>query len=137
MKNKKLLGLTVLGCGALLLTGCGSGTKLTCETTESGMTMKYILSYDNNKEKIEKVTTEATMDLGESEYGDLLDMDALKEEAEKQCDEQDTGDCRVTVDGKKLTISISGKAEDILDNDENKTYDEAKKYFENEGYTCK
>ncbi|MBO5375662.1 MAG: hypothetical protein J6A52_02295 [Bacilli bacterium] len=136
MKNKKYLGVLGLGCAALLLTGCG-GNKLTCTNTEEQdgfgkSTEKIVFNYDKDGKKIESLDMEMSIEL---ESDEMIDM--YKGFLDQMCEDEDApSDCKVKTSGKKLTLTASGKAED-MDYEEGTSMEEVREELEEEGYTCK
>lgn len=142
MKNKKNLALLGIGCGALLLTGCGGNAHtLTCEQTddENGESIVAELTFNDDETKVESVSMEMTFDLSKSEEEITKDkIDEAKEMLEKTfCNQKEKIDkCEVKASDKKITIKMSGKA-DALGYESDKTLEEFKKDAEKDGAKCK
>lgn len=137
--KKVLLGL----CCTLVLTGCG-GKTLTCTMSEkeNGMEMKQkvALTFKDDKNVKGKMEVSIKVDEESKEYLDLMKgmLDAAFEEYEEaglKVDSKlkDTSlEISVEYDVDKLTDELK---EDLDYSDT--TYEETKKDFEEEGYTCK
>ena len=163
MKKKKLMSLFVLGCGVLLLVGCGDEKKeekksttetikCTVKEEESGMvttaTTKFV--YD----KKDKALVSGSMDMSMDYSDSLKDMEGdEKEQAESliesmlggMCDSfKDEGykNCKSTFNNAKFNMTMDfdmDKIEDTTDGDINvdMTLEELKDYFEEtDGTKC-
>jgi len=134
--NKKYLGMVGLGCGLLLLTGCG-GNKLTCTMSEeeegvASSEAEVVIHYDSDWKKIESIDMEMSIEVEDDEmlemyegfFGGMCEMD----EAPKECD--------VKTKGNKITLSASGDAKE-MDYEQDTSKEDLIEQLENEGYTCK
>lgn len=121
---KKYLSVLFVAVFALVLTGCGKGNTLKCSTEEDGQKANVEVSFKGDK--VNKVVT--TMELASKEeaesYAALYNAFAGSQEG-----------MTVKADGKKFTITLSGKA---LESEglEGKKAD-VKKQLEEQGYKCK
>lgn len=138
MKNIKLLGLIGLGCGALLLTGCGGGGhSLTCSATEDdGSVTKITFNYDSEEKELQSVDVSSEIDIPDTATDD--DVAAAKENGKARCAYYPNATkCEVSQSGKTLKFYIEGlKAED-LNYTGNDSLEKVKQDMENDGYTCK
>ncbi|MBR1386475.1 MAG: hypothetical protein IJ568_06565 [Bacilli bacterium] len=143
MKSKKYLALLGIGCGALLLTGCGGNAHtLTCEQSndESEETVVAEIKFNDDETKVERVSVEMTLDASKS--GEDVTEDQLEESKELLesvfCSEKEKMDkCEIKISGKKVVIKMSGTA-DAVGYEGDKTLEEFKKEAEEqEGMTCK
>lgn len=145
--NKKYLGLVGLGCGVLLLTGCGSANTLNCSMDMDDMlaglgTMKaeVELEYDKDGKEVKGASMKMVVEITNDDVTDDM-LDSLEEELNGQCEdgEGDFDDCSVKRDGKKITLKASGDVEKIAESEEiakDTTKEKAKEYFEEQGFTC-
>lgn len=135
MKKGMVLGL-VLGCGALLLTGCGGSDAHTLKCTQKGdgSNVELTLHYNSDDTKIEKIdiTQEMVLPEGTSES----DASAYKAAFEEQCNL--TGmKCSVKLNGNKVIIDYSGAPADVGYNSiESKSLEEVKKQAKDNGMVC-
>lgn len=132
---KKYLMIGVLVSLLLCCTGCGK--KLTCTGDMNGMDAKVVTKF--SKDKATSISMEFTMDLKEMGYGDDLSKDEIKEAADeikKEFEDMDGyNNVKVTTKGNTITIKCDYE---VGKDDEARTYDEAKEYFEDTmGLTCK
>lgn len=147
MKKKMILCVPVLALG-LLATGCGNTKVLECtmeDDSAEGMEMSQVVKATYKKDALTKVdmSMEVTVDEELEEYMDYLAGSLTSEFSELE------GKDGVTIKNEtkdnKLTFSMvadlnkmSDEAKEELDmEDDAGTYEEAKKYFEEAGYTCK
>lgn len=150
MKNKKYLGLLGLGCGVLLLTGCGGktlsgGKTLNCEMDMSdmlagmgNMTAEIEIDYNSDGTEAEKATMTMTVEVTSDDVTDEM-IDSLEESLQGECDTEDSGfdSCKVKRDGKKIVMTATGSADSIEGEiEEQTTLEDAKKALEDAGYTC-
>lgn len=135
MKKGMFLGL-VLGCGALLLTGCGGSGAHTLKCTQKGdgMNMEMTLHYNSDDTKIEKIEITQEMELPEGTSE--TDAATYKTAFEEQCAQ--TGlKCTAKVKGNTIVIDYSGTPSDVgYDAIESKTMDEVKEQAKDSGLTC-
>ena len=144
MKNKKYLGLLGLGCGVLLLTGCG-GKTLNCEMDMSdmlagigNMTAEIEIDYNSDGTEAEKATMTMTVEVTSDDVTDEM-IDSLEESLQGECDTEDSrfDSCKVKRDGKKIVMTATGSADSIEGEiEEQTTLEDAKKALEDAGYTC-
>ncbi len=151
--NNKILKGVALGCGVMLLAGCGSsGKTLSCEYDMSDQLSglgKWNTTVNLEYDKDGKETKNASMKMVvEVTSDDVVDefIDSLKDTLDNVCanaeDEEGNGleKCEVKRDGKVVTLEAKGSVEkiDSLDGITSATtYDEAKKLLEEQGFTCK
>ncbi len=141
--NKKILGLLGIGCGLLLLTGCGSsGDKVVCTATESegGMSMTAEVTAKLKDNKVDSAEAAIVFDSEETAsqyYGMLALVESFSEDGKK---------LGAKLDGKKVTIeNFANVIEEEADEEEGteavKVIGESKEDFiklmEAEGYSCK
>lgn len=135
MKKINYLGLVGLGCGALLLAGCGGKSHtLTC-TMESGDQKQTIeIGFNSDETKAETIWMEMTMSLGDDISSEQVDQskDAIK----SGCEQAGYKKCKVTSSGKKLTYSFETTPDSAGFEAEGSLAD-TKKAAEADGYTCK
>lgn len=150
MKNKKYLGLLGLGCGVLLLTGCGGktlsgGKTLNCEMDMSdmlagmgNMNAEIEIDYNSDGTEAEKATMTMTVEVTSDDVTDEM-IDSLEESLQGECDTEDSkfDSCKVKRDGKKIVMTATGSADSIEGEiEEQTTLEDAKKALEDAGYTC-
>ena len=143
MKNIKVLSMITLGCGALLLTGCGGNSHtLTCEKEfEDGQHEILDLKYNDDETKLEEI--EATMEIEISEGTSDEEIEQAKSMYESMLCNGEGYKCSVDEKGGKLVVTLSGGVDElssleiVADIEEGKTLEELKKEAEEEGYTCK
>ena len=137
MNKFKVLGFTVLGCGALLLTGCGGGGSsahtLNCSIEEDGQSMKVEVKFNDEETAAEKVTMEMSVTIPDGTSDE--EIEAAKQMFESSCAAGTYDKCDVSVSGGKLKVTMVGKAEDM--DFAKGTLEETKKSAEDAGYTCK
>ena len=139
--KKKNLAVFTLGCGLLLLTGCG-GNKLTCTVDMSDeldgfgtMEAEVVFHFDSDWKKVEEFDMEMIVELSD-EFEDEA-MDLFKGQLEEMCEGDDAPkDCEVKVKGNKATLTASGDSE-IMEIEEDMTKEEVIEAMEDEGFTCK
>lgn len=132
-------GLCVLGlaCGAMLLTGCGNSV-LECTNSDSvdgTMDVLYTVKINHNGTSVK----ETNMNIEINFTNEAVTEDFLKENKDSLkeifCDEVESisDSCEMEVKGTKalFDVKVSDKASEY------DTKDEAIKYWESEGYTCK
>lgn len=150
--NKNILKVAALGCGVLLLTGCGSnGKTLNCEFDMSdqlsglGTWNTYVdFEYDKDGKETKSATMKMVVNITSEDVTDEL-IDSLKETLEDICasaedDENGLEKCEVKVDGKKVTLEAKGSVENLNTLDgivQETSYEDAKKSLEDAGFTCK
>lgn len=159
--KKKLFGLVGLGCSFLLLVGCGNEAdkekennkenedtkqKLTCSMDLSDamsglgtMNMDLVVLYNEDGTEPQELTLVQKIEMtSESVTDDIINSLATQLENET-CNEEFTS-CNVLTEGKKITLTAVGSPNTVTGEDGesgSKSYDAAKKYFEDMGYTCK
>ena len=135
---KKLLSLAaILVAGALFLTACGgSGEKLECTGVESmeGITVNTKIIVKFNNDKVSKVSSAMTFD--DSEIAQAVG--GILQQLESQSGEK----IGISVSGKTINIDDMLKFNKLNGADEEDKYTgiskaDAKKEFEEAGYTCK
>lgn len=146
MKNKVMLCVPVLALG-LLTSGCGNTKVLECSMSEEndGMEMSQVVKATYKKDALSKVdmTMKVTVDEEYAEYMDLFTT-SLTSEFKNLEDKKgvtlnsETKDNTLTFNLVADLDKMDNDAKEELDMEEDAgTYEEAKKYFEEEGYTCK
>lgn len=163
--KKKMLGLVGIGCSFLLLVGCGNTEankengdnkdnnntveekqKLSCSMDLSDamsglgtMEMELVVDYNAAGTEPQELTLVQKIEMTSSEVTeDIINSLATNLEGETCTDEFKS--CNVVVDGRKITLTAVGSPSTVTGDDEaenSKSYDAAKKYFEDMGYTCK
>lgn len=135
MKKINYLGLVGLGCGALLLSGCGGKAHtLTCEMNTDDQNQKVEIQFNSDETKAEKLFMEMTMTIAD----DITDeqVTQAKDAMKSGCEDAGYKDCKVSVSGKKLTYSFEAEP-DVLGYDTSNNLEDTKKEAEADGYTCK
>ena len=142
--NKKFLFLILCGFGLLVLTGCGGGDKLHCETDMdsflSGLgTMRGTIDVGFDRDGYAK-DVEVTME-GKITSDDVKesDMGAIKKKLEDVCSSNSSKykSCDVSVNGKNFKMVASTSIEiGYAELGERKSKEEAKEYFKKLGFTC-
>lgn len=130
--KKMYLGLIGLGCGALLLTGCGGNAHtLKCTQKSDGSDITMTVYYNDDETKAKSVKAESIYD-GSS----LSDEDFKegKEELEKMCDSSPYKSCKITTSGKKVIMTIEANPEDL--GYDGQSLKAAKENAKNAGYKC-
>ncbi len=144
---KKIITLTVLLVTAVTLTGCGKNKTLECTVTAE--TAKDLILAD----KQTAIMTFKDNQLSKASIEMTIEAES-KEEAEEykkqfeQLMEMDKSDSKMEykmkIDGTNLVVSSEIADIDKMDADERKeefgedtSYDGLKKYFEDQGYSCK
>lgn len=111
---------------ACTLTGCGSSNdKLVCTLSQEQNGVKMdttATTYFNSKDVATKVTVDMVIDAGSESMAKTL-VETMKDSYDD-----------VKQDGNKVTLKKSAEPDK---NDEDLTRKEAKKSFEEQGYTCK
>lgn len=142
MKKINMLGLTVLGCGALLLTGCGgdggsSAHSLKCSASENGQSVELEFNFNDDETKLEKVSMSIVMEVPEGTSDEEVESTVSLLKSQCQTDEGKALDkCDVKLSGKKLTVTQVGAA-DKMGYDGTKTKEDIKSTTEAAGYSCK
>lgn len=127
MKLKKII---LASLPLFLITGCSK--KLTCTfSEEEGLHDKVVVTFKDDKPKTVNVYGEISV-LEE----DKTDEDKLISEFKKTYEEQGYENVEVDFKKGKIIISAEKDATKYLDDDV-KTYDDVKKYFVEQDYTCK
>lgn len=144
MKKFLVLCVSVLAVGGV--TGCGSKT-LTCTQTEEQGSMKMeqtvVAKFTNDKATKVDMTMEMVLD---DEYKEFLSTfeKQLSSEFEK-LEGKDGVSIKTTTKDNSIKVDLSADLKKISDetkeeldfSDELGTYEETKKEFESQGYTCK
>lgn len=150
MKKAKYLVITLLAL--LVVTGCGSGKKLTCtkEESSSGIDMKQTITVNFEKDKVSKVklslNSKATNETIKSNWNLFAEtlgkqFSSSSKEGIKITTKNDSKnysyliELEVDVNKAKKEDLEEYDMEDVLDSTE--SYDDLKKDFEGEGYSCK
>ncbi len=140
MKNVKYLGFVGLGC-TLLLTGCGgSGNKLTCTTNKGGATQEVTLEFDSKGEKAIGSYMYLYAEIPENPSDVPEEISELQKEKVKDmfeqyvCSSSLVEDCKTTINGNDLEVRATLSKEGL---DEMGSKEDAKKFYEDQGYTCK
>ncbi len=141
--KKGLMTLSVMLAFVLVLTGCGgSSKKLTCKLDDEDSGNPEI-TVTFNKDKATKLETKMTMEASSEE-----EAQSGKAALDAILSTQYTGtgvSYNSKVSGKSVVITVTMDVEKMDDaakenfgvEDATTTYEDAKKYFEAEGYTCK
>ena len=148
--NKKYLTLFGIGCGLLLLTGCGDDTNkekekenkkndndLVCTMLEDeegfgSNESNVVIHYDKNWEKIESIDMEMIVEL---EDDDMVEM--YEGFLAEMCEEEDAPEeCEVKTKGNKVTLTATGNSE-VLEIEEDMTKEDVIELMEDDGFTCK
>lgn len=129
MKKKYLMGLLLIS--TLAFTACGNKNTLKCTATDKNneigkMELESTLRFDEDTKKFKDADLIMTIDLKDDSL-----LSELKTEEDKKilCSfVANDGDCKVTVDGKKVKINVKNAKtnEDFFD----KTKEEVKEYME-------
>lgn len=135
MKKINYLGLVGLGCGTLLLAGCGGKAHtLTCEMKSDEQSQKVEITFNSDETKAESVWMEMTVPLGDEVTDDQIEQS--KEAIKSGCESAGYKKCKVSVSGKKITYSFEASPEEAGYNATG-NIDEVKKEAEADGFTCK
>ena len=132
---KKYLGLVGLGCGALLLAGCGGKSHtLTCTMKDDTQKQTVEIQFNSDETKAEKISMELVMTFDDSVTSEQLvqSQEALKE----GCESAGYTNCKAKVSGHELTYSFDGTPETV-GFEANGKLEDVKKDAEADGYTCK
>jgi hypothetical protein len=136
MKNFKMLGLVGLGCGALLLTGCGgSGHKLKCEQKTDNQEITLEVVYNSDETKAEKATMDMIIPIPDGTSDEEIQQ--AKSMLELSCSAGTYDKCEVKQSKSSLTMHIEGSAQSLGGVEESKSLKDAKTELEQSGYTCK
>lgn len=134
MKKINYLGLVGLGCGALLLAGCGKSHTLTCELESGDQKQTIEITFNSDETEAESVWMEMSMELGDDVTEDQISdsKDAIK----SGCESAGYKKCKVSTSGKKITYSFEATPDEAGFNAKG-TLEDTKKDAEADGYTCK
>lgn len=161
--KKKMLGLVGLGCSFLLLVGCGQTennkendkdkdnenpveekNKLACSMDLSDamsglgtMKMELVVDYDEEGKTPQELTLVQKIEMTSEEVTEDI-INSLATNLEEETCTDEFNNCSVVVEGKKITLTAVGSPSIVTgEEEESKTYDAAKEYFEGMGYSCK
>ena len=135
MKKINYFGLVGLGCGALLLAGCGGKAHtLRCEMKSGDQSNVVEIQFNSDETKAEKIFVELSMNVGEEATSEQIEQS--KEYLIKGCESSGNKNCKVNVSGKTITYSYETTPEDANFEADGKLED-VKKEAESDGYTCK
>ncbi len=137
MEKYKFFGFVGLGCGLLLLTGCGGGSSahsLTCRQKTQGQDIKLEVKFNSNETKIEKSSMTITYDIPDGTSSD--EIETAKNVLELDCSSGQYDKCTVNVEDKSLVMSIEGTSKSLSGIEESTSLKEAKEELEHAGYTC-
>lgn len=165
MKKKKLMSLFALGCGTLLLVGCGTDEAkdsdkdkesniqtLSCSAEDNSdgliMTSEVEFTYDSDKKELLKGTMDIGYEFDTNEYTkeEIEEaqelMDGMFGEMCSTFETQGFENCKSESGDGKYEISMDFDMESLAEEadfeGEEMTLEEAKEYFEDEsGMTCK
>ncbi len=134
MKKINYLGLVGIGCGALLLAGCGKSHTLKCELKSGEQSQVVEIQFNSDETKAESVWMEMTMNLGDDVTEEQVSQskDAIKD----GCESAGYKKCKVSASGKKITYSFE-TTPDEAGFEAQGTLEDTKKEAEADGYTCK
>lgn len=136
---KKIVLAAALLTAPVLLTGCGNKKTLTCTQSQLGI-LEAEVKLDFKKDKLSGGKITLTGDysslVSEDEVAELQKTD-LCAEFTSGGDELESAleKCSVKWDGAKFTLTAK-VTKDLGSKDKYNSLDEAKKAFEDEGYTC-
>jgi hypothetical protein len=130
--KKMYLGLVGLGCGALLLTGCGgSAHTLKCTQKYGDNEMTLTIYYNSDETKAESITGETIVDETKKTEEEF---ESHRDAIEDQCKNIDVKSCKVTTSGKKIILTVEANPEYFGYNGE--SLKEAKESFAKEDFKC-
>lgn len=134
--KRKILGFIGLGCGVLLLTGCGgSAHTLSCEyeDEDEGYYENFDLKFNDDETEPESAKIEMTYVAPSGTSNEEME-EARKSLEATYCSLYD--ECKVKISGDKVTISVSSDVEK-LNGVKKQSLEKYKEELENEGYSCK
>ncbi len=137
MKKVKLLGIMAI-FGALLLTGCGKGHKLTCKVDSNGTMEEYIFYFNSDETKVEEIEVNGET-VAPSTVTDE-EIESLKSTAqERACTNSAYKSCKASISNRTLFINITVDAENAsaVNAPTTGSMSEIKTTMENAGYSCK
>lgn len=134
MKKINYLGLVGLGCGALLLAGCGKSHTLTCTMKSDDQSQTIEIGFNSDETKAETVWMEMTMNLGDDVTEEQVSQS--KDAIQQGCEQAGYKKCKVSTSGKKLTYSFESTPDEAGFEAEG-TLEDTKKAAEADGYSCK
>lgn len=138
--KKKIFAAVTLAALPLLVTGCG-GKKLVCTQKEDNMEVKYSISF--KKDKVDTIKFTTVFDLGAMGVSEdqLKDTDLCETFVKSDDDMKDAvKSCKSDIKDKKATVTATLDAKKMDSEsgmDSNQSLEDAKKYFEGIGMTCK
>ncbi len=132
----KVLGI---GCGVLLLTGCGSdNTKvLTCTLDSERVSAKAQMTFNADGTELQSITISEDVEANESFLEEMEDLSS-----DEICDEADLplATCNANIKGNILHIEGTVATRDIDEVfngvDDSVTYNSVKEAAEEDGFTC-
>ncbi len=132
--KRKIISLIGIGCGALLLTGCGDNNShiLSCTQKTDGQETTITINYNEDETKAKSIKVETIVDVAE-ESDEIIEL--IKKELESRCDKYEAKSCKVTIDDKKLLMAI----EEAPENSDygSQSLKDVKKSITSSGYECK
>ncbi len=145
---KKCLGVALAVIMVGTLTGCGSSKTLKCSQTLSetdDMTMKQDLKFTFNKDEVSVMSAVQTIEVSDDYKSYLSELeDGLKDEMEQY---EDVAGYSYDLKTKGNTVTFTLTAdlakmdeeakEDLSLDETGVSYDDIKKAYEEQGYTCK
>lgn len=137
MKILKLLGLLGLGFSVFLLTGCGSSANtLTCTTSEDGTITTIEMKFNSNNDKLKSVDVLSITDIPDTATDEQIEY--VKDYLNQRCSNYpNASECSVSQSGKKISFVVKGiTATEAGFENENISFDDAKKNAQADGYSC-
>ncbi len=139
--KKSLLTLSVLLVSVFTLSGCGNTKTLKCTKSEDGALETIKITFEKDKATKIDNTLEQTFETDEEVQSSKQVSDAL---LGSTMNSYEGVSYESKIDGKKLSINMVIEVDKLNDesaealgyNDETTTYDETKKHYTDEGYTC-
>lgn len=141
MRKNLLLSFVVLSLSVLLLTGCGSKSRLECKQKSSGVDITYNINFKGNT--IDSMDFGYDMDL--SSYSDtqiamIQKQDFCSTVASSMPQYKDAfKDCKHNIENKHLKVTAAFEVDKIAKNmlEKMSSPNATKKELEAGGYTCK
>ncbi len=141
--NKKVTTILSLSAILLLVTGCG-GKKLVCSKNEEKSEVKYTVKF--NKDKASSLNMQMSYDysdanlsddevkqINEQNYCDILKSEDGMKSAISKC----KSDFKKNIYKVNATVNLSKISNSNLGFNNETSYDDVKKYYEDQGFTCK
>ena len=135
MKKINYLGLVGLGCGALLLSGCGGKSHtLKCELKSDSQEQVVEIEFDKDEKKAKNLYYELTIKLDEGITDEQINE--AKNSLKEGCESQGNKNCKVSSSKNKITYSFETEP-DNSGFDASGSLEEVKKLAEEDGFSCK